>query len=145
MRGSRDKVTPQTVQMVLSRDQMAMTRAGITMVTPTCVAPLIDAKREDCWGRTTLDHIKEEPRAGVRAPSDPFHLVSVCQGHSEDGMKAGYQWNTAHRPELREHIARTTFRCVVCDAAVVDARCGFCGTPVASTGPTQAVSGEGGR
>jgi hypothetical protein len=52
----------------------------------------------------TLDHIKDEQRMGVRAPSDPAHLVSLCQGHTEDGALAGHQWNTANRPVLRWYL-----------------------------------------
>ncbi len=43
---------------------------------------------------------------GDRAPSDRYHLVSVCAGHSEKGMKAGYQWNTAHRQDERDYLAK---------------------------------------
>ena len=72
-----------------------------------CVAPFIDfSESQKCSGRTTLDHIKDEQRMGVRAPSDIGHLVSLCEGHTEAGMKAGRQWNTAHRKELREYLRR---------------------------------------
>jgi hypothetical protein len=71
------------------------------------VAPRIDPKEAGrCWGRTTYDHIKPDPRMGVRAKSVPAELAAVCQGHSEDGMKAGRQWNTANRPEIRDWIRR---------------------------------------
>jgi hypothetical protein len=45
---------------------------------------------------------------GVRAKSDSAHLVSLCQGHTEDGRKAGYQWNTAkaNRAKVREYLRR---------------------------------------
>ena len=39
-----------------------------------------------------------------RAKSDKFYLVSVCQGHSEDGAKAGHQWNTANRELERKWL-----------------------------------------
>lgn len=42
---------------------------------------------------------------GVRAPSDEAHLVTLCESHTEAGARAGYQWNTAHRPELRVYLA----------------------------------------
>lgn len=72
---------------------------------PVCVAPLVDPSQSGtCWGRSTFDHIKSQPRMSRRATSDRRHLVTVCQGHMEDGMRAGYQLNTAHRPELREYI-----------------------------------------
>lgn len=88
-----DPVTPQVRRAVLTRDQWK------------CVAPVIDPSESgNCWGRLTLDHIKTDPRMSKRATSDPAHLVAICQGHMEDGRKAGYQWNTAHRPELREYL-----------------------------------------
>lgn len=69
-----------------------------------CVAPLVSPESGPCWGRTTFDHIKSQQRLAKRAETDLDHLVSVCQGHMEDGRKAGHQWNTAHRPEIREYI-----------------------------------------
>lgn len=53
-----------------------------------------------------MDHIKDEPQMGKRAPSDPFHLVSLCEGHTENGALAGRQWNTANRPLLRWYLRR---------------------------------------
>ena len=52
-----------------------------------------------CYGRLTLDHVKDQPRMGVRAPSDPAHLVTLCEHHHLDG------WATSHRPELRAYLA----------------------------------------
>lgn len=40
-----------------------------------------------------------------KATSDARHLVVVCDGHSERGAKAGYQWNTSHRAEERRWLA----------------------------------------
>lgn len=72
---------------------------------PTCVAPLIDrAELGKCSGRTTLDHIKDQARMGKGAVSDADHLVALCEGHTEAGAKAGYQWNTSHRPALRDYL-----------------------------------------
>jgi len=62
-----------------------------------CVAPGLGAP-DPCAGRLTLDHVKEQPMMGKRAPSDPAHLVSVCWHHHLDG------WATSHRPELREYL-----------------------------------------
>lgn len=89
-RDEADKVSPETRASVLARD------GG-------CVARVLDDPA-NCWGRITLDHVKEHPRMGDRAPSDRRHLVSLCQGHTEDGRRAGFQWNTAHRPMLREYL-----------------------------------------
>jgi len=62
-----------------------------------CVAFQFSAT-DECRGRLTLDHVKDEPRMGVRAPSDMAHLVTVCEHHHLDG------WATSHRPELREYL-----------------------------------------
>jgi len=64
-----------------------------------CVAPRLGGSFMDCGGRTTLDHVKDEPRMGVRAPSDMAHLVTLCEQHH---LWTG--WATSHRPELREYL-----------------------------------------
>lgn len=85
-----------------------MIRAGIHQ-TIVCIAPIVDpAERGKCWGRTTGDHVKVEPRMGVKADDVMEQLVSVCQGHSEDGRKAGHQWNTANRDKQREYLLTFT-------------------------------------
>ena len=66
-----------------------------------CVAPRLGGSFMDCGGRTTLDHVKDEPRMGVRAPSDVQHLVTLCEAHH---LWTG--WATSHRPELREYLRR---------------------------------------
>ncbi|HCO01857.1 MAG TPA: hypothetical protein DIT48_00565 [Actinobacteria bacterium] len=72
-----------------------------------CVAPLLGGSVMDCFGRLTLEHVKGELRMGVRAPSDMAHLVTLCQGHTEDGRRAGFQWNTVKENRLlvREYLA----------------------------------------
>jgi hypothetical protein len=79
-------------------------RAAVIAVDGDCVAPRIGADTP-CNGRLTIDHVKSHPRLGKRAESDMDHLVTVCEGHSEGGARAGYQWNTANRPALRAYIA----------------------------------------
>lgn len=70
-----------------------------------CPAVYIDPNEVGkCRGRWTIEHVKDEPRLGVRAKSDPAHLISLCEGHTENGMKAGHQWNTANRPALRAYL-----------------------------------------
>jgi len=82
----RNVVTPAVALAVLERD------AG-------CVAVRLGASPADCRGRLTLDHVKDQPRMGKRAPSDERHLVSICAAHHlENG------WATSHRPELREYL-----------------------------------------
>lgn len=59
-----------------------------------CVVPTIDPSNPDaCAGKQEIDHVKDEPRMGKRAPDDELHLVAMCQNH-----------NTWHPPrrELRQ-------------------------------------------
>jgi len=81
----RDAVSPTMRLLVFGRD------GG-------CVAPRLGAA-DPCWGRPTLDHVKDQPRMAKRASSDMGHLVTVCWHHHLDG------WATAHRPELRAYLA----------------------------------------
>jgi hypothetical protein len=83
----RDPVTADVASRVLARDGR-------------CVAPVVDPAVDRCAGRTTLDHVKDAPMMGKRAPSDDAHLVALCWHHHLDG------WATAHRPALREHLRR---------------------------------------
>jgi len=55
-----------------------------------CVAPRLGGSSLDCWGRDRFEHIKVEPRMGKRG----VLVVVLCQGHTEDGMRAGYVWCT---------------------------------------------------
>jgi hypothetical protein len=84
----------------------ATTRLRVFARDKGCVAPLLGGSAMDCWGRLTLEHVKDELRMGVRAPSDESHLVTLCQGHTEDGRRAGFQWNTARENRLlvREYL-----------------------------------------
>jgi hypothetical protein len=80
-------------------------RRGLTPSIRGCMAVfLAPITSGPCSGKLTLDHVKDQPRLGKRAPSDPLHLVSLCDGHTERGMKAGFQWNTANRPLLRWYL-----------------------------------------
>jgi hypothetical protein len=85
------RVAPELAEYVLNRD------GG-------CIAPRVDPKAGPCSGRVTLDHVKTSLRMAERAPSDKHHLVSVCEGHSENGAKAGHQWNTASRELERKWL-----------------------------------------
>jgi len=94
----RDKVTPETALYVLQRD------AG-------CVAPRLGGSYLDCAGRNRLEHVQDNGgRMGRRAPSDPAHLVTLCEGHTEAGMRAGYVWATdkANRQAMRDYLAGVT-------------------------------------
>ena len=67
-----------------------------------CVAPRLAMRASEsidlCDGRLTLDHVKDQPMMGKRAPSDAAHLVTICWHHHLGG------WATSHRPELREYL-----------------------------------------
>jgi hypothetical protein len=85
----RDPVTPDVALAVLQRD------AG-------CVAVTLGESPADCGGRLTLDHVRDRAAmGGKRAPSDPAHLVSLCEQHH---LWNG--WATSHKPALREYLAR---------------------------------------
>ena len=87
---TRDRVTPDTAESVLERDR-------------GCVAVLLGANADDCRPPLTLDHVKDQPRMGNRAPSDRAHLVAICRAHHLDNG-----WATSHRPALREYLARVS-------------------------------------
>ena len=89
----RDPVTPALRLAVFERDQ-------------GCVAPRVcgcAGEEDPCSGRLTLDHVKDQPRMGKRAPSDMAHLVTLCAHHHLEGS-----WATSHRPELRRYLAEVT-------------------------------------
>lgn len=116
-RGRRvDPVTPEVAAEVQQRDARMTYRwylelglverqiRALMMRRPLCVAAILDPRElESCSGRSTLDHVKTEPRMGLRAPSDPQHLVSLCEFHHL-GSRGGSNWATAHRPALREYL-----------------------------------------
>lgn len=83
-----DRVTPDLAAAIFTRDQ-------------GCVAVTLGDDPARCGGRLTLDHVKSQPRMGKRAPSDPAHLVAICENHH---LWNG--WATSHRPELREYLER---------------------------------------
>lgn len=103
-RGHADPVTPELRAEVLALDCYR------------CVAPLLGATDacRDRWGQLaaithygepsynvsalTLDHVRDEPMMGKRAPSDIRHCVTVCWSHHLGG------WATAHRPALRRYL-----------------------------------------
>jgi hypothetical protein len=97
-------VTADVRDAVIARDRAAMRKAGLPLGI-VCIAPIVDpAERGRCWGRTTIDHVKPQPRLARRAQSVLTEMVSVCQGHMEDGRMAGHQWNTANRDKERAYL-----------------------------------------
>lgn len=96
MSARKDPVTSEVREAVFARDAKA---TGYRGWGPLCVAPSLDGTAGYCEGYTTLDHVKDQPRMGVRAPSDMGHLVSLCHRHH---LETG--WATSHRPELRGYL-----------------------------------------
>jgi hypothetical protein len=93
----RDRVTTEVALLVFTRDQ-------------GCMAPRLGGSAMDCWGRNTIAHVKAQPRMGRRAESVVERLVTICQGHMEDGMRAGYVWVTDadNIARMREYLASVT-------------------------------------
>jgi hypothetical protein len=58
------------------------------------MAPRLGGSRNDCWGRSTIAHVKAEARMSKRAEPQMNRLIEICQGHMEDGMRGGYVWVT---------------------------------------------------
>ena len=46
-----------------------------------------------------MDHVRDQPMMGKRAPSDAAHLVLLCMNHH-----VWTHWATSHRPLLREYL-----------------------------------------
>jgi hypothetical protein len=70
-----------------------------------CPAILIDPDEfGKCWGRWTMDHVNKQATRGKRAPHSLATVISLCEGHTEPGMKAGHVWNTANRPLIRTYL-----------------------------------------
>jgi hypothetical protein len=85
----RDPVTPEMAIAILARD------GG-------CLAPRLGGSSMDCWGRNRIEHVKREPRMGRRGDL----LGTLCQGHTEDGTRAGYCWATdaKNREAMRRYL-----------------------------------------
>jgi hypothetical protein len=73
-----------------------------------CVAPRLGGSAMDCWGRNRIEHVKAELRMGKRAEARADRLLTLCEGHTEPGMKAGYVWCTdkANRQAMRDYLQR---------------------------------------
>lgn len=102
----KDPVTEFTWGKVMTRDLLQVAKRKIERGTPLkefhCIAWVLDPL-ETCSGRLTLDHVNDQSMRGKRAPSDEQHLVMLCEEHHL-GMKAGRNWATSHRPQLREYL-----------------------------------------
>ena len=85
----RDPVTPTQAITIFARD------GG-------CLAPRLGGTVMDCWGRLRIEHVKRESRMGKRGDL----LGTLCEGHTEPGMRAGYVWCTdaRNRQAMREYL-----------------------------------------
>jgi hypothetical protein len=95
-RARRDGVPPTLALQVFARDR-------------GCLAPQLSGtiEAQSCWGKLRIEHVKAEPRLGLRAEPQLNRLATLCEGHTEPGMKAGYVWCTAreNRTLLRAYLA----------------------------------------
>lgn len=99
---------------VLVRDRQVVLRAlvarGHRLPRPTDPMPACPAWVMDpsvwgtCSGPWNLDHVKDDPMMGKKAPDDEDFLVSLCATHDERGMRAGHSWNLAHREDERAYL-----------------------------------------
>jgi hypothetical protein len=90
-RAEDEKVSPEEAIEVFRRD------GG-------CLAPRLGGSAMDCWGRNRIEHVKRETRMGKRGTL----LGTLCEGHTESGMRAGYVWCTdaVNRRAMREYLAQ---------------------------------------
>src|SRR5512141_837239 len=96
----KDPVTPELRATVLMRDmEQALLRANGRPVTACVATFLLPSTSGICSGPLTLDHVKDQPMMGKRAPSDEQHLVTLCTWHH---IESG--WATSHRPLLRWYL-----------------------------------------
>ncbi len=98
---TRDPVTPELRRSVLERDGGCV--AQLLGYVHQCADQWGDVHLETALDRMQLDHVKDEPRMGRRAPSDMLHLVTVCAVAHE-------RWATGHRSLLRVYLRRMEAR-----------------------------------
>ena len=86
---TRDHVSPEDAIAIFERD------GG-------CLAPRLGGSAVDCWGRNRIEHVKVRSRMGKRGEL----LGTLCEGHTEPGMKAGYVWCTdrVNREAMRDYL-----------------------------------------
>lgn len=72
----RDRVTPELHEAVIRRDGACL----LSKIEPdhVCRDQWGHSHPPDWWKRLTVEHVKDQPRMGKRAPSDMAHLVALC-------------------------------------------------------------------
>lgn len=109
----RDRVSPELALAVFARD------GG-------CIAPRLGGSYMDCFGRNRIEHVQTGyGRMGRRAASSMQTCLTLCEGHTETGARAGYVWCTdrANRQAMREYLVSATehthvdpvWGCSLCD------------------------------
>jgi hypothetical protein len=88
--------------VTISRDERLRATAEQIEVCPAVV--MDPSQLGTCSGEWRQDHVKTDPRIGVKAPDDEDHLINLCGSHDERGSRAGHQWNTAHREDERAYL-----------------------------------------
>ena len=88
----RQTVSPELWEYVVARDARAIWEhlwsrisygAFLQMRRPICIVELADPLESlRCSGYQTVDHVKDGPMMGKRAPSDEHHLVAMCSFHN---------------------------------------------------------------
>lgn len=73
---TRDRVTPELRELVLRRDG----RCFMARLSPShvCYDAFGRAHASDRLDLLTLEHVKDQPRLGKRAPSDERHVLALC-------------------------------------------------------------------
>jgi len=108
-------------ERVIRRDAMAIWLAsedrlhhGVTFrrflasPRPICLMRLFDLRKSAmCSGRTTLDHVKDQPMMGKKAPDDEWHLTALCLYHNsfEPPSKAFRTFQRAYLADARRKAA----------------------------------------
>jgi len=73
-----------------------------------CLVPLLDPDNPyKCGGKQEVDHVKDQPMMGKRAPDDAEHLVAMCQEHNT-WHPPRKELRQAERDYLKRYKARTT-------------------------------------
>ncbi len=97
-RAHKDPVTSELRDFILARDRVCfLSRVDLSHI---CRDRWGMPHRSDDTDRLSLEHVKDEPRMGVRAPSDAKHLLALC--HGANGSVPSKEMRAA----MRSYLAR---------------------------------------
>jgi len=72
---------------------------------PICLVPVLEPDNpRPCAGKQTVDHVKDAPRLGKKAPDDEQHLVAMCEAHNV-WYPPSRALRQAEREYLRKHVS----------------------------------------